>query len=210
MAQYDGSIRINTKIDTQGFKDGEKEIEAESRRAASDVSSSVGKAEKEVESLGQSFSDTAVKIAELQREMQILKFLGVETKEFTDAKKEVEKLEKALESAYTRKEKFLESGGNESSRTFKNIEYDIEEFERKLKYAQTDVEKLMKMESQMAKLQAARDKEIQQENEKQVNFKLKPRRKNALHRYVKMLLLVITRLSRRLSVLDSLKKKLQI
>ena len=121
MAQYDGSIRINTKIDTQGFKDGEKEIEAESRRAASDVSSSVGKAEKEVESLGQSFSDTAVKIAELQREMQILKFLGVETKEFTDAKKEVEKLEKALGSAYTRKEKFLESGGNESSRTFKNI-----------------------------------------------------------------------------------------
>lgn len=170
MAQYDGSIRINTKIDTQGFKDGEKEIEAESRRAASDVSSSVGKAEKEVESLGQSFSDTAVKIAELQREMQILKFLGVETKEFTDAKKEVEKLEKALGSAYTRKEKFLESGGNESSRTFKNIEYDIEEFERKLKYAQTDVEKLMKMESQMAKLQAARDKEIQQENEKQVKL----------------------------------------
>lgn len=186
MAQYDGSIRINTKINTDGFKDGEKQIESESRRVAKSVSNSTQKAEKQVENLGQTFSETAVKIAELQTKMQALKFLGVETKEFTDAKKEVERLEEALERAYTRKEKFLESGGNESSRTFKNIEYDIEELERKLKYAQTDVEKLIetgkdiapgtnteqyaKMESQMAKLQAARDKEIQQENEKRAKL----------------------------------------
>lgn len=186
MAQYDGSIRIGTKINTDGFKDGEKQIESESRRVAKSVSNSTKEAEKQVENLGQSFSETAVKIAELQAKMQALKFLGVETKEFTDAKKEVERLEKALKAAYTRKEKFLESDGNESSRTFKNIEYDIEKLERELKYAQTDVEKLIetgkyitpgtsteqyaKMESQMAKLRAARDKEIQQENEKQAKI----------------------------------------
>ena len=51
MAQYDGSIRINTKIDTKGFKDGEKEIESESRRMAESVSKTTDQIEKELENL---------------------------------------------------------------------------------------------------------------------------------------------------------------
>ncbi|MCI8801539.1 MAG: hypothetical protein HFH88_17290 [Lachnospiraceae bacterium] len=143
MAQYDGSIRIGTGIDTQGFKDGEKEIEAESRRAASTVSSSVGGVEKEVESLGRSFSETAVKIAELNTKMELLKNQKIPTEEYTNAQNIVEKLQKSLEDAYTRKERFLETGGNESNRTFKGIEYDIEKLKIKLRQAEQDVKSLV-------------------------------------------------------------------
>lgn len=51
MAEYDGSIRIGTKIDTKGFKDGEKEIESESRRMAESVSKTSDQIEKELENL---------------------------------------------------------------------------------------------------------------------------------------------------------------
>ena len=73
MAEYDGSIRINTQINTDGFKDGEKQIESESRRVTKSVSNSTQEAEKQVENLGRVFSETTIKIAELQTKMDLLK-----------------------------------------------------------------------------------------------------------------------------------------
>lgn len=51
MAQYDGSIRINTKIDTKGFENGGEEIESESRRMAESVSKTADQIKKDIENL---------------------------------------------------------------------------------------------------------------------------------------------------------------
>ncbi len=118
MAQYDGSIRINTKIDSK---------EASSQLAT----------------LGNRMQKTADKVNSLREKMDALKNAKIPTKEYGSATKEVEKLQGALEKAYTRKERFLETGGNESSRTFKGILYDIEKLETKLRQAEGDVKNLV-------------------------------------------------------------------
>lgn len=118
MAQYDGSIRINTKIDVKS-------------------------AEAQIGSLEVSISKTAEKIAGLRSKMDALKVAQIPTQEYSNATKEVEKLQKSLEDAYTRKERFLETGGDESSRTFKVMEYDIEKLEIKLRQAEDDVKSLV-------------------------------------------------------------------
>ena len=118
MAQYDGSIRINTEINAKN-------------------------AESQLSSLENRMKKTADKIASLRSKMESLKDAKIPTKEYESAAKEVEKLEKSLEDALTRKERFLETGGKESSRTFKGMEYDIEGIKRKLEEAEQEVQILV-------------------------------------------------------------------
>ena len=118
MAQYDGSIRINTQINTK-------------------------QAQVNLATLENRMVKTADKIASLRSKMDALKDAKIPTQEYTSAQKQVEKLEKDLENAYTRKERFLETGGNESSRAFKGMEYDIEKLETKLRQAEHDVKELV-------------------------------------------------------------------
>lgn len=118
MAQYDGSIRINTEINAKN-------------------------AESQLSSLENRMKKTADKIASLRSKMESLKDAKIPTKEYESAAKEVEKLEKSLEDALTRKERFLETGGKESNRTFKGMEYDIEGIKRKLEEAEQEVQILV-------------------------------------------------------------------
>lgn len=118
MAQYDGSIRINTEINAKN-------------------------AESQLSSLENRMKKTADKIASLRSKMESIKDAKIPTKEYESAAKEVEKLEKSLEDALTRKERFLEIGGKESSRTFKGMEYDIEGIKRKLEEAEQEVQILV-------------------------------------------------------------------
>lgn len=118
MAQYDGSIRINTEINAKN-------------------------AESQLSSLENRMKKTADKIASLRSKMESLKDVKIPTKEYESASKEVEKLERALEDALTRQERFLETGGKESSRTFKGMEYDIEGIKRKLEEAEQEVQILV-------------------------------------------------------------------
>lgn len=93
MAQYDGSIRINTNIE-------------------------VKQAEKELKTLESNISKTANKIASLRSKMDALKDVKIPTQEYTEVQKQIEITEKKINDLLARQEKFLATGGKESSSTY--------------------------------------------------------------------------------------------
>lgn len=109
MAQYDGSIRINTNINTDGIVRGMGEIRQAIERGMS-ASKPMQNTEQEVKQLGDSMSATAQKASELKNVMKLPKNAQVPTKEYSDLEKEVNSLEKKLLSVYDRQEKFLATG----------------------------------------------------------------------------------------------------
>ncbi len=183
MAEYDGSIRINTQINTDGFKDGEKQIESESRRVTKSVSNSTQEAEKQVENLGRVFSETTIKIAELQTKMDLLKNQKIPTEEYKEVQKQIESTQKSINNLIERQEKFLATGGKETSSTYKRMQYDLDELKSSLPYLQgelqdlvdagkaftlgSDTEKFSKYETQLAKL---REQEAEEQRLAQIKF----------------------------------------
>ena len=142
MAQYDGSIRINTNINTDGIARGMVEIRQVIERGMS-ASKPMKNTEQEVKQLGDSMSDTAQKASELKNAMESQKNAQVPTKEYSDLEKEVNSLEKKLLSVYDRQEKFLATGGKEDSSTYQRMVYDAEALEKKLQNAEQAMETLV-------------------------------------------------------------------
>ena len=142
MAQYDGSIRINTNINTDGIVRGMVEIRQAIERGMS-ASKPMKNTEQEVKQLGDSMSDTAQKASELKNAMESQKNAQVPTKEYSDLEKEVNSLEKKLFSVYDRQEKFLATGGKEDSSTYQRMVYDAEALEKKLQNAEQAMETLV-------------------------------------------------------------------
>lgn len=118
MAQYDGSIRINTKINT-------KEASAQ------------------LMSLENRISKTAKEISSLRSRMDSLKNTKIPTQEYTNLQKEISVTEKKLLSLYDRQERFLSTGGKEGSQAYKKMVYDAETLEKKLQYSEQAMQNLV-------------------------------------------------------------------
>ena len=107
MAQYDGSIRINTKIDSK-------------------------QASAQLMTLENRIVKTADKIAGLRSKMDALGSTKIPTDAYTNIQKEITSTENKLINLYNKQERFLETGGKEGTSTYKRMSYDIGELERKL------------------------------------------------------------------------------
>ena len=118
MAQYDGSIRINTQINTK-------------------------QAQVNLVTLENRMVKTADKIASLRSKMDALKDAKIPTQEYTDLQKEIGSTEKKLLSLYDRQERFLATGGKEDSSAYKKMAYDAETLEKKLQYAEQAMQSLV-------------------------------------------------------------------
>lgn len=101
MAQYDGSIRINTKIDS-------KEASAQ------------------LMTLENRIAKTADKIASLRSKMDELKKTKVPTQEYAELDKELGRLGAAYDKLAERQQRFLSTGGKEGSSAYKRMEYDLD------------------------------------------------------------------------------------
>lgn len=176
MAEYDGSIRINTKIESKDVTSQMQRIVNSIRKSESEIQrlqarmdelantklptveytklqKELSSATKEMENLisqDDRLSDIDAKIKRLSKsaagyaaKMKEIASQKIPTQEYNSAIKEVKKLDKSLRDALTSKERFLETGGNESNRTFKGIEYDIEKLEVKLRQAVKDIKSLV-------------------------------------------------------------------
>lgn len=86
MAQYDGSIRINTEINAKN-------------------------AESQLSSLENRMKKTADKIASLRSKMESLKDVKIPTQEYKEVQKQIEATEKKINDLVARQEKFLATGG---------------------------------------------------------------------------------------------------
>lgn len=106
MAQYDGSIRINTSISTR-------------------------EAEKNLKKFESSISQTADEIAGLRSKMDALKDVKLPTEEYAALEKEYDKLDAGLSKLTDKQIRFLETGGKENSSAYKRMEYDLDALEQK-------------------------------------------------------------------------------
>ncbi len=118
MAQYDGSIRISTEITTKD-------------------------AEKELKSLESSISKTADKIAYLRSKMDALKDVKLPTQEYKEIQTQIEATEKRITALQARQEKFLATGGKESSSSYKKMQYDLEELQNSLPFLKGELQDLI-------------------------------------------------------------------
>lgn len=118
MAQYDGSIRIGTEITTK-------------------------QAEKELKNLESSISKTADKIASLRSKMDALKDVKLPTDEYKAIQNQIDATEKKINDLLARQEKFLATGGKESSSAYQKMQYDLEELQSSLPYLKSELQDLV-------------------------------------------------------------------
>ena len=102
--QYDGTILINTSIDTDGFKAGGKEVEAAMRKAAQSVKNIGDTAkvslQKSVEAFANQNQQVATqkqKVEDLRKELERLGNTKVKTDDYAAILKEASALQDKLE-----------------------------------------------------------------------------------------------------------------
>lgn len=158
MAGYDGSIRINTEITVKG-------------------------SEKELKHLEGSMTKTADKITSLRSKMDALKDVKIPTDEYKEIQNQIEATEKKINDLQARQEKFVSTGGKESSSTYQRMQYDIEELKASLPYLKSelqdleetgkaftlghDTEKYAQMSAQMQQLNQKMESDTQRQSELQ-------------------------------------------
>ena len=104
MAKSDGSVRIDTKIDTSGFGKGL----ADAKKRVSAFSSSLNKLGSTIR---KTFSQSNTTVG---------------GKGYEELRKEIAKTEAQLSKLIEKQIRFVETGGNIKSRTMAGMEYDIE------------------------------------------------------------------------------------
>lgn len=108
--QYDGSIRINTEINTR------------------DVNSQMLRLTNEIKK-------TAKEISALQEKMESLGKTKIPTAEYAEIQKQIADAESRMNKLIASQDRFLSLGGKESSSTYKRMQYDIDELANTVKYA---------------------------------------------------------------------------
>ena len=108
--QYDGSIRINTEINTR------------------DVNSQMLRLTNEIKK-------TAKEISILQEKMESLGKAKIPTAEYAEIQKQIADAESRMNKLIASQDRFLSLGGKESSSTYKRMQYDIDELANTVKYA---------------------------------------------------------------------------
>lgn len=140
--QYDGTILINTSIDTDGFKAGGKEVEAAMRKAAQSVKNIGDTAkvslQKNVEAFAKQNQQVAAqqqKVEDLRKELERLGNTKVKTDDYAAILKEASALQDKLEKVKKAQEDFLNAGGKKSSSAYKRRSNQILELTQDLRRA---------------------------------------------------------------------------
>lgn len=118
MAQYDGSIRINTQIESGNLTSQMMKIVNSIRKSEAEIN-------------------------RLQARMRELANTNIPTTEYTEIQHQIEETEKKLNSLRERQERFLETGGRQGSTAFQRMNYDAEQLERTLEYARGELQALV-------------------------------------------------------------------
>ncbi len=146
MAEYDGSIIIDTEIDTQGIGAGSKEMKAAIRSLNSSVNQLGGRMEKAMQGGGSAMAKAGQKAAEYESALQRLEEEAARleqamlaagrtqtpTDEYKWVTQEIEKAEKAMERLTERQNKMDATGVKKNSAAYQRLQYDIDAAKKKL------------------------------------------------------------------------------
>lgn len=142
----DGSLRFDTAVNTEGFKDGTSSI----KKAADRCAKAVGAAGREINSLfskpiqissvENQIARTEARIKQLQAEIQYIGETEIPTDEYNTLSNAVEKTSKKLDGLLERQNKMEEQGVKKNSSRWKNLQYDIDETSQKLRLYQAELQ----------------------------------------------------------------------
>ena len=119
MAEYDGEIRIKTLIEN-------------------------GETSSKLMQMESQFQKLAIETEKLSKKLKELASQNIPTEEYKAVQMQIEKDTASLDKLLGRMDKFLETGGNSKSTTFKRMQYEVEELTNAIKYAKGE---LAEMES---------------------------------------------------------------
>ena len=146
MAQADGYIIIDTEINADGMKAGSKEVEAAVRRMANSVDDMGNKAKtalnKQADAfakLNNEYAAQEQKVSELKKKIAEYGEQKVPTDEYREIQTQISQATQKLNSLKAAQDKFLSTGGKQSSSSFKRMQYDIEELENEIKYEKAEL-----------------------------------------------------------------------
>lgn len=144
--QADGTVLIDTEIDTSGMKPGTKEVEAAVRRMANGIDDLGKKSEIAVQKqaaafakLNNQYAAQEQKVKKLREELEAYAETKIPTQEYLEVQAQIEKTEQKLSALTERQEKFLDTGGKSNSSAYKKMQYDIDQLTNTLKYAQGEL-----------------------------------------------------------------------
>lgn len=149
--QADGSIIVDTELDSEGFRAGSRELQTAVKslnKKVGSLSPTFGQAlrgsEKAMESFDIKASALESTIAEVEEKMEALGNQRGPTKAYSNLSADAEKAEKALLRLYDRQDKMRDTGVKENSRSWRTLQYEISAAE----------EKLNRFEAQKAEMEA--------------------------------------------------------
>lgn len=178
MAQTDGSIIIDTEINSDGMSAGSREIESSLRKMANELNGVSAKTkasiEKQIDSfskLSREYARQSEKVEELKRKVAEYGNQKIPTEEYREIQTQIDQATAKMNQLTEAQERFLANGGKKNSNTYKKQQYDIDELANTIKYAEGELKDLeasgtafrtgtgtKEAKSDMEKLAAAEDK----------------------------------------------------
>lgn len=145
----DGSIVIDTEINTKGMKPGTEEVEAAVKRMANGIDDLGKKSEIAVQKqvtafakLNSLYAAQERKVEKLREALEEYAETKIPTQAYAEVRNQIEKTEQKLTALLERQQKFLDTGGRTNSSTYKKMQYDIEQLNNSLKYAKGELKDL--------------------------------------------------------------------
>lgn len=150
MAEYDGEIRIKTLIENGEASSKLMQMESQFQklaREASNVSEKMRELAKakipteEYKNLGKQFDSLVSKGQNLSEKLKETEKY-TPSKQYKEATKQLEELRSKLSQLQNRQEKFLATGGNKKSRTYKAMQYDVEDLSKSIAYVRGEIKSM--------------------------------------------------------------------
>lgn len=178
MAQTDGSIIIDTEINSDGMSAGSREIESSLRKMANELNGVSAKTkasiEKQIDSfskLSREYARQSEKVEELKRKVAEYGNQKIPTEEYREIQAQIDQATAKMNQLTEAQERFLANGGKKNSNVYKKQQYDIDELANTIKYAEGELKDLeasgtafrtgtgtKEAKADMEKLAAAEDK----------------------------------------------------
>lgn len=149
MAQADGSIIIDTEINSDGMSAGGREIESSLRKMANELNGVSAKTkasiEKQIDSfskLSREYARQSEKVEELKRKVAEYGNQKIPTEEYREIQAQIDQATAKMNRLTEAQERFLANGGKKNSNTYKKQQYDIDELANTIKYAEGELKDL--------------------------------------------------------------------
>lgn len=149
MAHADGSIIIDTEINSDGMSAGSREIESSLRKMANELNGVSAKTkasiEKQIDSfskLSREYARQSEKVEELKRKVAEYGNQKIPTEEYREIQAQIDQATAKMNQLTEAQERFLANGGKKNSNTYKKQQYDIDELANTIKYAEGELKDL--------------------------------------------------------------------